>query len=441
VAADLVPAKVRITNVADNKFSVSWVTPKAASGSIEYGKVGEALAAVAHDDRDSTGTPSQYQTHHVTIDKLQPSTQYAFRILSGSAPTRFDNNGSPYSVTTGPTIAETPAARSIYGDIGSTGQPATGSIVYLTLPGSAPVSTLVTSGNNYSFTISTIRTSDLTHYIEYDPSASVASLTVENGGIETVVTVTTANAEPVPKIILGQNADYRSQLPPVAQVEPTSNPSIIPTESPSSSPSAQTPSIFNVEPLSGNSNQTSTTVVLLNPTADGETIAATKPEFRGTGPASTVVAISVHSTAAQSSNVRIAQDGTWTWTPPAALSAGQHTVTLSYLDANGAKQTLTRTFLVSPALAAEGDPAFVSTPSGTLKSPSPSPKASVKASPISSPSSSAEETDTTDMSPSPREVIPSTESGLPVTGILTPTLLTGALGFVIMVAGALMLAL
>lgn len=434
VAGNTVPRKVRITNVTDSKFSVSWTTPGAQAGSVEYGPVGAKLTEVAKDDRDTGGAGGTYLSHHVTITGLQPGTQYAFRILSGSAPARYDNNGSPYSITTGPTIAETPPAKSLYGEVSGTGASAAGTLVYLTLPGAEPVSTLVTSSNNYSFSLSTIRTDDLTAYIQYDTQATVANITLENGTTETTVVVTTANAQPVPKILLGQNADYRSQVPPIAQVEPLPAASAEASTTASTAPSATTPGIFNVEPLAGSSQNAPSEVTLINPSTDGETVATTKPEIRGTGPSSTTLSITIHSTSATTGSVTVNADGTWSWTPTTALSPGQHTLTIAYKDAAGVAKTITRTFTVSPALAAEGDPAFVASPSASVKtSPSPSVKASTT--PIAS--------TTTETSPaaSPREIIPSTESGVPVTGIITPTLMTGLLGLAIMVVGAFMLAL
>lgn len=436
VSAENTPLKVRITNVADNKFSVSWTTHGPSTGTVEYGPVGEKLTQIVTDDRDKQGAVQQYVTHHVTVAELQPETQYAFRIVSQG--TRFDNNGSPYAVSTGPTIAQTPPAKSFYGDIEES-DALHDSIVYLALPGAAPVSTMVTSSNNYSFSVSTIRTSDLSSYISYDAQATIATVTVENGLGETQVVVTTANSEPVPTIILGQNADYRTAaVPPVAQVEPLADASPLPTDLPVASP-PQTPGIFNVQPLNSGSTQTPDDVELINPARDGETLATQRPEFRGVGPKATVISITVHSTTPYADNISIDPDGTWNWTPPANLEPGEHTITIAYIDTAGVEQTLKRTFFVSPVLAAEGDPAFVSTPSGSQASPTPT--ASPRISPSPTRSSSPTASSLASPAASAREIMPSTESGVPVTGIMTPTLLTAALGFVIMVTGVLLLAL
>lgn len=438
VPGDITPSKVRITNTSDSKFTVSWVTPQSAPGYIEYGTVGDKITQIARDDRDTESTSGSYLTHHVTVSGLQPETQYAFRIVSGDNKNRFDNNGSPYSVATGPSIPQTPTARSFYGDIaGSAGQTVTGVIVYLTLPGAAPASTLVTSSSNYSFALSTIRTSDLSKYIEYDTQATVANLTLESGSLSSTVTVTTGNSAPVPKITLGQNADYRNaEVPPVAQVEPGTTGTPEPTIA--ASPAGVTPGIFNVEPLSGSENRNgSGTVTLLNPQKEGEQLATKRPEFRGTGPKNLVLSVSIQSSKPYSDTVTIAQDGTWDWTPPADLPLGEKTITVSYIDTNSTEQKISRKFSIVNALTA-GDPAIVATPSASLKassSPKVSPSPVVAFSPAPSGTSSASPLSST------REAMPATESGVPVSGILTPTLLTGTIGLVIMVLGALLLAL
>lgn len=110
-STQIAPEKIRITNIADNKFSVSWITKDSTSGVIEYGKVGEKITTKELDDRDADNKSSEYYTHHVTVDGLQPSTEYAFRILSSESQTRYDNNGSPYTLTTGPVVGEMPSSQ------------------------------------------------------------------------------------------------------------------------------------------------------------------------------------------------------------------------------------------------------------------------------------------------------------------------------------------
>lgn len=415
---DLVPEKVRITNVSDNKFSVSWVTKTPTSGSLEYGGVGDKLTTLAKDERNIS-TEGKYLTHHVVVQGLQPNTQYAFRIL-GENSSRFDNNGSPYLTSTGPVIGATPPSQNFYGNVLlPSKQPAEGSIVYLTLPGGATASTLVGTSGNYAFTLSTMRSSDLRTYLKFDPSATIANITVEAGDLQSISAVSLANSAPVPSITLGQNTDFLNiaQAPSVAQV--------IPGETPEPTIAPETPSIFNVEPLSEpDINAVTTgTVTLLNPKEAGETLTTLRPEFRGTGPAGLTLSIALTGQKAISDTVQIAADGTWAWAPVIDLKAGKQTITVSYSGTTGGTQRITREFTINTS-GGSLDPAFVSSPSASTVA-----RASVK--PSSSATSSA----------TPRAAMPDTTDGTPVTGVIENTLLTSGLGIVIIILGAALLTL
>ena len=423
VNKDLIPTKVRITNISDNKFSVSWITGTITVGSIEYGIVGEKLTTVAKDDLDAE-TQGQYITHHVTVEGLQPSTEYAFRILSGKESVRYDNNGSPYTTTTGPVIGTTPSSQNFYGNAQlPSKQSAKRAIVYLTLPGGATVSTLVRESGNYAFTLSTIRADDLRSYVKYDPSATIASIMIENGDLQSISSVSLANSAPVPTITLGKNEDYLNlaQTPPVAVVLPGQTPataSAIPSDNPAIPTTTPQPlGIFNVEPLNDINAVTTTTVTILNPRDIGEILTTLQPEFRGTGPVGTTLSIALTGQKAISDTTQVLTDGTWSWSPVIDLKIGKQKIAVSYVGTGGITQKIEREFYISPSKTGL-DPAFVSSPS-----------ASTIASPAGSPSTT------------PRAAMPATDTGVPVTGVIENTLLTVTSGIVIMVVGVVLLLL
>lgn len=403
VSAEVIPTGVKITNVADNKFSVSWTTKVATKGAVEYGSVGEKLELRAEDDR---GSEHVGLTHHITVAGLQPGTNYAFRILSGSPERRFDNNGSVYSVNTGSTIASVPAARSLYGEVTGGSED---TLVYVTMPDAQPTSVTLKASGGYSVALSTIRSADLTSFVAYDPSATVVSLLLDNGVSQSQVTASTANISPVPTIALGQNADYRS-----VTSEPTQVAQVEPAPEPEETTTPQAVDIFNVEPIAGAevNEVTNSKFTLTNPGIEGEVLATTKPAFSGTGPANVELTIAISGQKAVSDKVRVGASGSWSWTPAIALSLGKQKIAVSYVDNDDKTQKIERSFSVT-ATSVDSEPAFVSTPSAST---------------------------TTTVSPSPRTGLPATESGVPVTGVMTPTLLTLGLSFAIMVVGAFLLA-
>ncbi len=406
IASTITPQRVRITNVADNKFSVSWITETETLGVVEYGQVGEKLTKRGSDERDKSQTNGVYLTHHVTIEGLQPNSQYAFRIRSGESLTSFDNNGSPYAVTTGAVIGSTPVSKNFYGTIElPSKQSPQGTIVYVALPGAAVASTLVNDSGNYAVTLSTIRTSDLRGYAQFDPSATIATVTLESGKQQSTATVSLSNAAPVPTITLGKNVDFRN-LPGVEQTPVVAE--LI--------PKAETPTIFNVEPLTEENEINavgSANVTLLNPSVSGETISSLRPEFRGTGPKNTVLSIVLTGQKTMSEVVTIEADGTWSLSPKSDLKVGTQTITVAYLGSGGTEQQIEREFVIaSPGLG--GEPAFVATPSASKKA-SPTPMASERA------------------------AMPATESGVPVTGVITNTIMLGLAGVFIIILGTVLL--
>lgn len=413
---EVTPQKVRITNISDNKFSVTWITATPQIGAVEYGKLGEALSKKALDERDTT-TSDKYVTHQVTLSELQPNTQYSFRILSGEKLARFDNSGTPYTTSTGPVIANTPPAKSFYGTVkpGSISS-SEGALVYITLPGSAPVSTLVKSTGTYTISISTIRTADLKAYVNYDPSATVVSASIESGKEQSSVSVSTANMAPVPDITLGQNADFRTlgDTPAIAEVQSGS-----PLPSPTSA--ASLPQIFNVEPLSTSSvnEVTNTGFTILNPATEGETITTLRPEFRGSAPPGVTLSVALTGQKAISDTTTSDSDGTWTWSPVIDLKTGKQTITVSYTASGGTAQKISKGFVISTSKTSN-DPAFVSSPSASVK-------ASASATPKPATSSS-----------STRTTMPATESGVPTTGVLGPTMFTAIVGIIVTLIGAVL---
>ena len=380
------PSNVKLTNVADNKFSVSWTTKTATVGEVEYAVVGGKLNNKVQDDKGGGG---KYLTHHVSVGGLQPNTQYSFRILSGEPQARYDNNGVPYTVTTGASIASIPAARSIYGEVAGASEDA---IIYISLPGAAPASTVLKNNGSYSLSISTLRSTDLRSFATYDPSATVVGITLETGTNTTVVSASTANIAPVPKITVGKNEDFRNTTPQQATVAQ------VVEQQPQQSQQPETPTIFNVEPLVNNPEINEVAdkgTTLTNPEIEGEVLTTTKPEFAGTGEQSSVIGIAITGQKSVSDTVRVGIDGNWSWTPPIELKTGKQKIVVTYTDENDKAQKIERSFSITAAKI-DSQPAFVATSSGK---------------------------------PS-RTTMPATESGVPVTGVMTPTIMTIGIGII-----------
>jgi len=284
--------------------------------------------------------------------------------------------------------------------------PVEGTIIYLSLANANPASTLTKSSGSWVIPLNLVRSADLSSWASYDKDASIEEIFVQAGSLGTATVVaTTKNDSPMPKIILGQNFDFRQ----VAEEKPQTQPNLTPT------PEATETSKFAVEPTATTSASTSSAQIkILNPEQD-EKINTQKPEILGTGPIGKTLTITVQSPATYSGQVKTDSKGNWQWTPPSNLEPGEHTITASYTDEKGILQKITRSFTVLAA----GDsqlPAMTATPSSQA-SPSPTPTTKI-ASPSPTPTSTI----------SGRVSMPSTEGGVPTSGYLTPTFLVSIMG-------------
>jgi len=394
-----VPKEIRITNISESGFTVSWATGKESLGYIKYG-ISSSLKETIVDERDKlSGKAVPYFVHHVKVEGLKPVTKYYFKI--GSERGIYDNNGKPYEVTTAPVLGTPPSADTVYGTIlkADSSSPAEGVVVYLTLANSVPLSVLTKSGGGWTIPLSVARTPNLSSYIIYDPDASIEEIFVQGGNLGTATAiVTTKNDSPVPTIILGKSHDFRE-----VEMEEKSGFSLQPLISP---------------PAVGEEG-----LRIVNP-EEGEGIATQRPEIRGEGPKGVAIEITLESPESFTASVVVNEDGSWKWTPPADLSPGEHTV--SVVSDNGS--SVSRRFTV---LAAEGDlPAFTATRSGEA-SPSPT----LSPAPTTTPGVFPTATPSVVPTIASRKAMPATEEGVPEPGYLTPTIIFVILGIILIFTG------
>jgi hypothetical protein len=412
---EITPQNVTISNVGETGFTVSWVTQTATTGFVRLGET-EKLDKTVNDYRDQlTGENKTYTTHYINIENLKASTKYFFKVGSGSSNNLYDNVGRPFEITTGPALGTQPTTDIIYGRVlDATKQPAEGAIVYLSLANAAPISALVGKDGMWAKPLHTARTTDLNSYITYDVATSVLTIKATLGlgqSDNAQVLVTTKNDTPVPNVILGQDQDYRAEeeaptaspgLPTTPQSSPASQFPIQPTPA---SESAQPPqeNFSSLADLEATPSATNSALLITAP-SQGEEVNTLKPQVIGKGPKGKVLTIRIESPQAYTGTTTIDQTGNWTFTAPNDLSAGTHTVTASYVDENGTTQSVSQQFVVL-AEGASQLPAFEASPSGS-----------------------------TSPSGIPRVSMPSTEGGVPRSGVVGPTFIVflSGLGFLIL---------
>lgn len=386
---DSVPQSVKITNISDTGLSLSWITDKAVSGFVEYTEDRSgATKMTASDDRDQEkGSVGNYQTHHVTLKGLTPSA--AYKIVVGSATGKFSQS----NITTGPTISTSPTADVAFGQVVTTsGDVAEGAIVYLQIPGAVEQSTLVKSSGNWVIPVAIARTSDLASFVAYDKKNTVVTIAVQAGTLGIATKTTPADKlSPVTTITLGG----------LNTVELAS-----PTEVPVSK--------FSTE-LTSSQSSISAGLKLLSP-KPSEEINSLRPVIIGEAEQNAEIQIEINSNQPIIGVVKTNNSGKFTYNTPQDLQPGTHTITVTTTPVSGTPQKITRTFTVL-ALNSSVNPAFSATGSAQITvAPSP----------------------TTTPTKIPVQVFnPSTESGTPVSGDLTSTLILVILGCGLLLTGGL----
>lgn len=348
-APEYAPQKVKITNLTDTGFTVSWVTQEPTIGFIKYGETTSNLNITATDDRDQlTGASGEYRSHYISIQDLKPSKTYHFK-LGSQKNQLYDNNGQAFTITTPPALSTLPTADTAYGTVVTTANtPAEGAIVYLSLEGTTPISALVKQNGNWAANMALTRTIDLSSYATYDPQNARIDILVQpaSGDIAKVIT-TTGNDQPVPTITLGQVADYSTQNTSLNQ---TTNET---------------------------ANQTPSNPLTITSIQDGAVVSEVQPEFSGTAKPNSLITISVHSEQEYTGQVTVDENGNWTWMPSGELEPGQHTITISYTDENGVEHKVERNFIVEPPAEAIdlNQLTYTATPSATpVPTPTPTPR-------------------------------------------------------------------
>lgn len=316
------PQNIRITNIQDTSFSVSYTTKEAVAGSLSYGEI-TTLGNGSLDDRDQeTGNVSNYKIHHITLKNLKPKTQYYFSITSGG--NSFVNKNLPFEVSTAAKLLATPSAKQpIVGKVVTPdGEKPKEGIVYITTPNGQILSTLIKNDESYIIPLNSLRTIDLSSYFEFLDD-TILNMLIISDSFQSEVNLLAKQIDPVPLITLSKNYDFVISESPVASVSAFIGfPSLIATES------------------------AKTEQVKITTPKENESFTDPKPVFKGTALPSSTVKITIESEEKIKGQVISDKNGTWNFRPEKALPPGQHTITIEVRDRFGILKTIKQSFVV-----------------------------------------------------------------------------------------------
>ncbi len=475
-SAESTPKNIKVTNITDRSFSVTFETDVASSGFVKYGTSPDSTKTQIGDDRDQiTGTVKPYPLHQITVSGLDPQTKYYF-VLGTNSSSLFDDEGKPFEVTTAKRASSPPPAKTIYGSVlTQAGGPAAGALVFIRLEGAGELSALVRDSGSWAVPLSNARTSDGSTYASITPESALLLIFKGSNGEKHLITTTVDEYENGQSVTFGQTEEDREATPsgtltpsptslsgtPTASpsgtptASPSATPTIVPSVSPSSTPSG-TPrpspsmtatgsanllgSLLGDSPsatASGDLEATQSAVVDLDSDV-AQVVTTDQPIIQGSAPPKVKINIKVHSDTQIEGDVYSDENGEFEFDISAyaeTLEPGEHTIEYTYIDpATGQEVLKTKTFTVAPrggqqlALASSPTPRVSAT-----TTPSPTPAARGTSNPYVAPtaSASASASSSATATAAARSALPSTASGVPASGSVgtTWTLILGGLFF------------
>ncbi|MCL5432412.1 MAG: Ig-like domain-containing protein [Patescibacteria group bacterium] len=304
-------ADVGVANFNNSGATIYWTTDTPTTGTVSFGKTSALEQGLVVDDR-----AGQYLTHFVRLTGLAPATKYFYKISDDVTVRDFTTLAGPLSGTADP----------IYGQVtDASGGPLAGAIAVWTGPASDPLAALSKSDGNYVLPV-------------VAPAGSAETVTLLGGaGVSATITCQVGMDRPLPTVAMGDSLDCQKKTT-------------------TTSPGFKTPAA----PASPSPTAGSAQLNIDN----GQTFDTFQPVISGKAGPNQVVNIMIHSDTPYSATVVAGPDGSWSWTPPANLSAGQHTVTITITNPDGTTQTVTRTFTVTAGTSLL--PITSGTPSATL---------------------------------------------------------------------------
>ncbi len=361
------PQNPQITNITNNSVSIYFTTESACLSSLSINN--QTVENGAADLNQKS------KIHYFDVFNLNPETEYKFSFIVDSK--TYEETSYKFETAVNPS-GSIPSSNLAWGRVFTPELKAAKKvIVFINIPGAIPLSALVTSSGNWNISLAnTYKSSKTGRFI---PAANTSEdiIVIDQDGQTTQITGNTSNNDPTPDIILGQNQFSSTVI-------------IYDTKT-------DTGSLSSIDPVSDTKE-----LDILNP-KDNASLSTQKPDFFGTAPKNSTVKIEVHSPTVYTNEVAVNDDGSWNWSPPSNLEPGEHTITATVIE-NGIEKIVTRNFTV---LATDDNPSYSASESAVISTPTPTFTPSPTVTPI----------------PTVKVSTPSTNSGVPTTGSLTPTIL------------------
>lgn len=310
---------LRISNQTANSVSIAFRTKEAQVVQLRFGKTLEN-ASLLFDDRDDIGkTARSYKTHHFTASNLEPVVQYVFSILSKGQV--LDNNGIGFAAKTAiasDSQIQNSNVEPVEGSIITRSfQEANDALVFVTLEGSANLSTSVSQGK-FFISLANVYTSDLTGLYSFRGNEQIFIEAIDGDGFRATVSVPLGEQGSIGTLTLGENRNTISQ---------------------------ETPSTSGFQDaLSASTQEQNNNPQIILP-QEGDFLLDEKPVIQGRGKPNQRIEIVVESDP-QKGEVYAGENGKWTYQLDKPLPPGDHKVTVRFFEGDKMSQILQQNFQV-----------------------------------------------------------------------------------------------
>lgn len=363
-APENAPKDIRISNISNDGFKVSYTTSDSVLGSVSYGET-QDLEKSAFDTRDQTaGNVTVYKTHQIDVGNLKPETRYFFSITSGN--NTFLDSGKPFEAKTGPVIDETPSQQTpLSGKVllpnGSTPKEA---LVYITTDGAQTLSALVKLDGAFIVPLNAMRTTDLTAFLAFENIQTITIL-ITDSLMQSTIVAQLDGISPLPTVTLSQNYDFTMSQDPLIENIATA------------AASFGFPSLHVTEVTEQSQPQ------IISP-QKGQAFTDEQPLFRGIARPGETVEITIESEII-TETVTADPKGGWRFRPQEPLAPGEHTITIITRDVSGVLRTISQSFTVyaqGSQVSQSATPSATPTTRAPTQSPTPSPSSTNTPTPL-----------------------------------------------------------
>lgn len=341
----LEPKEILISNITNNSFSVSWLTEKMATGYVVLTNSSNQ-DQIYRDLRDTDNKSlTKSNSHYVNVTGLTGGQEYNFYLYSQSI--KFDNGGNPYQVTTAPASLNPAQSFQISGKVvNSNREPASFSIISINSAGMTPQTVMTDNLGVWRINLSESYTTDLKSLNNFSTNSILNINASYSPNNKAIANINYGNIKELPTLILGKSYDFT-----VAQDQ---------------SANTVRESQFRLAPELGAQGVSNKTLTIWNP-QENEVLNTTNPLFIGTAPISSSLQITLTQPQRDIQATIVADArGNWQWSHSESLAVGVHTITVRQEETSSMVQSR---FTISQSATTSTSPAFESSPSSQIATP------------------------------------------------------------------------